>query len=859
MRADFHLNTRADKEFEYEGDPKSFDAAYVESLAKSEIRVGVIANHNKFDREEFKTLLMLAEKKEILLLPGVELSLKDDANGIRAVVVFSPEWVINQENKDYISGFLDVRFPGHYESENGSSSQNLDGTLRVLNDFKRDYFLICGHTRQDRGARHELDGGRLWELAAHESFRERCLGVRKVRTRTLRDSVKSYMSDCYPAEVEGSDCKSIDQIGKGEGTYLKIGAFTFEAVKFALLDHLNRVATEPPRREHSYIREVIFEGEKLPRTTLHLSSGLNSFIGIRGSGKSSILESIRYALGVELPENFDRDGYKQGAVKHALGSGGKVTLKVVDRRGQEYEVRRILGEQPDVYLGGAVQAGINIRESVLHKPVYFGQKDLSSTGQGFENELVEKLVGDSLIPVRNEVAILKQAIVETVRRLQKLSDLVEKQKEYQSRQADAEQRLKVFKQHGVEEKLRKQVDFEQDNRLLKSLTEIVDGYILSLEDVVSQYQDDFGSRSKYQSKRNEQFFTEVMAIFSRVSETFAQMKASIEDAREASNELKGRFQAFQAIKGTFKEEFAEVARKLTEELKSSGAMAIEPDEFLKLQRAIDNSKHMLAALSKEKEQHTALQLQLLSGVTALNDKWHEEFRLIKDRLTLINNQGTALRIDIDYKGDRDAFSRYLKDIFRGSKLQDSSLDSLVNEFADGAAMYRELDRAKKVVGNSSDRFEQYFRENMSALLTWQVPNKFIIKYHGKELRYHSLGQRASALILFVLSQRENDVVIIDQPEDDLDNQTIYEDVIKLIRKLKPQTQFIVATHNPNIPVLGDAEQVFACAHSGDRINITMGSIDRPALQGSIVKIMEGGQEAFKERKRIYKLWKHQNS
>ncbi len=150
-------------------------------------------------------------------------------------------------------------------------------------------------------------------------------------------------------------------------------------------------------------------------------------------------------------------------------------------------------------------------------------------------------------------------------------------------------------------------------------------------------------------------------------------------------------------------------------------------------------------------------------------------------------------------------------------------------------------------------------KNLPALLTWQVPNRFIIEYRGKELKRHSLGQRASALILFALSQQENDLIIIDQPEDDLDNQTIYEDVIKLIRRLKPKTQFIFATHNANFPVLGDAEQIFSCAYSDDSITVTSGSIDRPNLQQEIVDIMEGGEEAFKQRKRIYEIWKPRTS
>ena len=141
------------------------------------------------------------------------------------------------------------------------------------------------------------------------------------------------------------------------------------------------------------------------------------------------------------------------------------------------------------------------------------------------------------------------------------------------------------------------------------------------------------------------------------------------------------------------------------------------------------------------------------------------------------------------------------------------------------------------------------------MLTWQVPNRFTIRFHGKELREHSLGQRASALILFVLNQRDSDILAIDQPEDDLDNQTIFEDVIKLIRSLKRDVQFIFATHNANFPVLGDAEQVGACTFASGRAEIRAGSIDDPETQGAIVAIMEGGREAFARRKEIYRLWK----
>ena len=173
-------------------------------------------------------------------------------------------------------------------------------------------------------------------------------------------------------------------------------------------------------------------------------------------------------------------------------------------------------------------------------------------------------------------------------------------------------------------------------------------------------------------------------------------------------------------------------------------------------------------------------------------------------------------------------------------------------------MFREFDRVKITVGTSAQVFAEYFTKNLAAFLTCQVPNRFTIEYRGKELKQHSLGQRASALILFVLSQQENDLFIIDQPEDDLDNQTIYEDVIKLVREIKPRTQFIFATHNANFPVLGDAEQIISCSFSDDSIHITSGSIDCPKLQQEIVDIMEGGEEAFQQRKKRYEIWKPQS-
>ncbi|EIW9159656.1 histidinol-phosphatase, partial [Klebsiella pneumoniae] len=104
VRADFHLHTRADREFKYTGDDNFYNSNYVDALEKAGIHLAVITNHNKFDFEEFKALRKTAQKKDIALLPGVELSVNDGANGIHTLVVFSDDWLA--DGHDHINPFL---------------------------------------------------------------------------------------------------------------------------------------------------------------------------------------------------------------------------------------------------------------------------------------------------------------------------------------------------------------------------------------------------------------------------------------------------------------------------------------------------------------------------------------------------------------------------------------------------------------------------------------------------------------------------------------------------------------------------------------------------------------------------------
>lgn len=866
VRADFHLHTKADKEFNYAEDSNYYNSNYVDALEDSGIRLGVITNHNKFDFDEFRALRKTAQKRGIMLLPGVELSVNDGGNGIHTLIVFSDEWI---DRHNYINPFLTSAFggrpPAEYEHENGRASWSLRETIKNLEDSHKDFFLVFAHVEEPSGLWRELDGGRLSDLGKDEAFRRWTLGFQKVRThdgagkgKPCRTKVQDWLDDWYPAELEGCDAKCIEQIGRGRKSYLKLGELSFEAVKFALSDPETRVSKELPMHEGSYIRSIQFDGGILDGQTLHFSPELNTLIGIRGSGKSSILEAVRYALNIPRGEKAQDTKYKDELIRHTLGSGGKVTLTANDVYGQTFTISRIFRETPNVFLNDKLQPGVSIQETVLRRPIYFGQKDLSSTGEGFETDLVEKLVGEGLQALRENIEAQRQNVRAATQRLLKISNTAELKNEYEKHLSDATFRLKKFEEYGVADKLRKRLGFQQDADALDRMKERAESFVLALEQLIADHEDELRNATSYESKQNTDFFADYYAEFSKLVAKIDQLKGIKQDARNITISLQSKQGAFETSRAGLQEEFAQVERQLAQELKQTGMTAIQPDDFLDQQKRKTKATQMLEALSKQEGQQKAVHDTLLAEIENLNELWLSEFNKIKSELDRVNKGNSALQIEAEFKGEKDAAISFMQQLFKGSNIRESTLRAVMENYTDFGGLFRDFANALDKAGSSPSVFSEYFMRNLAEFITWQVPNRFVIRYRGKELKHHSLGQRASALLLYVLSQRQNDVVIIDQPEDDLDNQTIYDDVIKLLREMKPNTQFIFATHNANFPVLGDAEQVHACQYQDEKVSVQSGSIDARPMQEAIINIMEGGQEAFDRRKEVYNLWKSQS-
>lgn len=848
VRADFHLHTGKDKEFVYSGEQNSFVSDYVSALKAANINIGIITNHNKFDKEEYKAIRRAAKKQDIFILPGVELTIKEGANGVHTLIVFNPdEWL--EDGNNHIQTFLTAAFATipNPENRNTKSVYDLKDVFEQLDAYGRDYFIVFAHVDQNSGLFSECQGGLLESLAGFAPFKNRVLGLQKSRT---RDNLKQFERCCgyLPALVEGSDPKCIKDIGKGDKcTYLKIGEYSYAAIKFALQDYRDRVSENVPDCKHGFIESISFQGGKFDGQTITFSCELNTLIGIRGSGKSSILEAIRYVLG--LTAQMDKE-YKESLVKNVFGSGGKATLSVIDKHGKRYSISRIFGERINVLDESGNDLNIN-PISLFDGVQYFGQKDLSSSAD-HENGLLEKLISGRIGQPSNLDSCVNE-LARTVERLLDVSKIPQQMAETTTQQTELEHKLSIFQEKGVADKLKKQSGYATDTTKLETIKNRIDTILRDMRNAFSKNSVVANALDGYSSDFNKDIFEDVATVLSLIDGQLTQIGSRIAEIEKQRSGMEELISRLKARADSLADEFAEIKREIQDE-------TLDVDSFVKMTTDLQKTKEKLKQLSEETASKSKIEASFTKAARERNDVLLATYNAYKDETERINQNQTELRIEITFKGDLEGFKSQMKSDFRGTGISDSKYQTICDTFTDYTEIIADWiicdgSKLKKIVTSGEyAKLEDKLRNQYEELLGRQVENKVNIYYHGKLLKQHSIGQRASALILFILTQDDNDVIFIDQPEDDLDNKVIYDEVITAIARKKPYMQFIFATHNANIPVLGDSERVLVVEFQEAKIDVDQGNIDLDSTHKQIVDIMEGGREAFDKRQLIYTSW-----
>ena len=162
----------------------------------------------------------------------------------------------------------------------------------------------------------------------------------------------------------------------------------------------------------------------------------------------------------------------------------------------------------------------------------------------------------------------------------------------------------------------------------------------------------------------------------------------------------------------------------------------------------------------------------------------------------------------------------------------------------------------------SDAVQSTFRESMTRarrreLAALRCPDRYFLELRMDDGSYRRLdelsgGQRVSVLLSLLLETEDTRPLVIDQPEDELDNRFLFETVLPALKKLKGRRQVIVATHNANIVVNADADMVIQLEATATRGRVgCSGAIEESAVRDAIVRTVDGGEEAFRLRRRKY--------
>jgi len=184
------------------------------------------------------------------------------------------------------------------------------------------------------------------------------------------------------------------------------------------------------------------------------------------------------------------------------------------------------------------------------------------------------------------------------------------------------------------------------------------------------------------------------------------------------------------------------------------------------------------------------------------------------------------------------------------------------EFVSACRAGSEALREKYAGGaDQAKRISEIDSETLMRIEEMELPHKTVIELNTasiqapewKALENLSTGQKATAVLLLLLLESDAPLVV-DQPEDDLDNRFITEGVVPRMREAKRKRQFVFSTHNANIPVLGDAELILGLSASGNKAEIRpehRGSIDSNSVRDLVEEVLEGGKDAFETRRRKY--------
>lgn len=843
-----------------------YNQKLLEVCLEESIKVVGIANHGNVD--SIAKIKQTFNAQGIVVFPGFEIASSEKIH----LVCLYPEDTSIQTLNNYLYEF-DI------DTSNGTapSTKSADFILSTVMD--KGGFAYAAHCTDDSGVlKQKLNN--IWKnknlLAAQiptslEALKEQ---GDQANYQILLNKNPDYKRDKNIAIINAKDIEDPETLRKENATCLvKMSIPCFSSFKLAFSDSESRVRLNSDVKEKYYsrIESVRFVGGFLDGIDINYSEHLNALIGGRGTGKSTLIESIRYVLDLE-PISKETKAQHHKVIKQNLGSGfAELTIKSASKHGKLYTISRRYGESPIVKDDSGAVSTFSPKD-LLPNIEIFGQNEIHEIAKDSSEQLkvVERFLNTDKIEKESGISEIKDSL-ELSRN--KITDLT-------SSVSSLESDVNDLKNHEEDEKRYKELGIDQQLKLLpiveseRSTFSMVSEKIETLKGALKEFSESIPCGDFITDELIKDYPDK--AIFEKAKAALVEFKVNIEasikkmefnsektqqNIKKLDNELQEsidkqedsitkEFRKLAPVEGLTGKQIGEEYRDLVKNIERLKPKRAELEtERTKLENEVATRQSLLANLSEKKTNRaTAFE----KGVNKLNRKLRGNIRVNysaeKNRLGLI-------KLIVSY---------HLPDVGEGRLSWMKSVDEFSAPLlAETIRKGREalLDKNWGMTATTADRLSKISNQQIMEIEEFKIDDLVSIDLNVstdedpqyKNLDSLSTGQQCTALLHMLLLDNQ-DPLLLDQPEDNLDNAFIAERIVTQVRNAKLTRQFIFATHNANIPVFGDAEWIGVLESTNANATLPIqnqGSIDQKNIQNLAAKILEGGEDAFNRRKEKY--------
>lgn len=895
---DFHTHTPASEDYGKGPDQAQLQGQtskdWLRGYMEAQIDCVAITDHNTGAWiDELETTLAGLEKERpewfrpLHLFPGVEISVQ---GGIHVLAILS----LGKKTSDVDMLLGAIGFDGTQGKTDGVTRSSFVDVVRAIKDTGG--LAIPAHVDQVKGLFVEFEGDSLKQALDSSVIALEVVDTSGRKPQLYLDSKRTF------AEVLGSDAhhphgKAGPQFPGSHFTWIKMARPNIEGLRLALLDgplsvHRSDQTTDEPNATHAAltiesieISKARYMGRSKP-FGISFNPWLNTIIGGRGAGKSTLVEFSRIALRREgeLPPALHDDLTKYRMVCESRGEEGLLTSEsrfVVTYRKNKTRYRiqwNVDGtlepiEVEDDAGGWRVEVG----DVAQRFPVRIcSQKQIFELAK--DPLALLKIVDEA--PEVDGHSMQERWQVEHTRFLalrgkaREIESGLADEPRLQGELEDTKRKLAVFEEAGHANVLKAYQRRIRQSRAVESwekswfalgdrLRELAADLVPDPPDLSTSDEKDAAAGDLQQ--RAEEPLDELKRVCGKL-EALAQELDSL-SAEWASKRDETPWK--QAVDDAISR-YQDLGRRLTKE------GAGDPTKYGQLVQHRQALETRLDSFDAQRKQVKSVRADADAALARLLELRREQTRRRKKFLEKVLDKNEHVQIRIVPYGARNTVESELRNLTqkedgRFEKDIENLLNRLYVDEPDVGTLeerFRNLKRIIRTIAEGSHNPEQIVDQRFANHLAklppealdrvdaWFPEDTLSVHYSTAEkgARFRPIyegspGQKTAALLAFLLSYGY-EPIILDQPEDDLDNHLIYELIVTQLRNIKQHRQVIVVTHNANIVVNGDAELVVALVpRNGETGRECEGSLQEQQVRDTICEVMEGGRKAFEERYR----------